>query len=66
MRLPRGSSVLCAFSMPEKTVSLLHSDEKIPVESTVNANTEATTPNAIRTIAVSRPVMLCWRSGRFI
>ncbi len=57
IRLPRGSSELWASARPAYTVSLLRSDEKIPVESTVNAKTEATTTNAIKMIAVSSPVM---------
>ena len=40
--------------------------EKIPTESTVKANTDATTTNAMRMMAVSRPVMPRWLSGRFI
>jgi hypothetical protein len=37
-------------------VSLPRSAEKMPVDRTVNANTDATTTNAIRMMAVSRPV----------
>src|SRR5581483_6302716 len=45
------------FARPAYTVSLPRSELKSPVLSTTNANTAATTTKAIRTIAVSRPVM---------
>jgi hypothetical protein len=49
--------VLFVSSIPAKMVYFDVSEVKIPVEITVNANTEATTTNAIRIIAVSNPVM---------
>ena len=42
---------------PANAVSLAFSDVNRPVVNTVNANTAATTTKAIRTIAVSRPVI---------
>jgi hypothetical protein len=41
---------------PANTVSLPLSAENMPVESTVKANTEATTTKAMRIMAVSSPV----------
>ena len=55
MTPPRTSMVPRAFCRPANTVSLPRSALKIPVVSTMNANTVATTTKAIRMIAVSRP-----------
>jgi hypothetical protein len=43
--------------MPPNTVSLLLSNAKIPVESTVKAKTDGTTTKAISMMAVSSPVI---------
>ena len=55
--LPEGRKVLLVCCSPAKIVSLARSDENTPVLKIVNANTEATITNAIRMIAVSRPVI---------
>ena len=47
-------------SKPPNTVSLLFSELSSPVLRTANANTEATTTNAMSTMAVSRPVIPHW------
>ena len=49
---------------PAWMVSLPLSEEKIPVDSTVKAKTEATTTKAIRIMAVSRPVTPRWSLTR--
>ncbi len=65
-KLPRVASELRASDSPAYIVSLLRSAEKTPVESTVKAKTDATTPNAIRIMAVSSPVIPFCRSDRRI
>ena len=53
---PLGSRVLFVSSIPTNMVSFDLSEVKIPVERTMNPNTEATTTTAIRIIAVYNPV----------
>ena len=53
---PFSSNELRAPRSPAWIVSLPLSAEKMPVESTVKAKTDATTTNAIRMMAVSSPV----------
>jgi len=53
---PLMSMLPLACCRPANTVSFPRYAEKIPVDRTVKANTEATTTNAIKMIAVSRPV----------
>ena len=55
--LPMSSRLPPAEETPSKAVSLAFSDVKRPVVNTVKANTAATTTKAMRTIAVSRPVI---------
>ena len=60
--LPLTDNVDDTDPTPAKVVSFAFSDVNSPVVSTVNANTAATTTKAIKTIAVSRPVLpLCSR-----
>ena len=54
---PRMLKVADVSSKPPSAASLLFSELKSPALRTANANTEATTTKAIRTMAVSRPVM---------
>ena len=62
---PFISRELRDFLRPAWIVSLPLSAEKIPVDRTVNANTEATTTNAIRIMAVSSPVTPRWSLAKF-
>ena len=57
MTYPRRLSVADVSSRPPRVASLLFSELKIPVLRTAKANTEATTTKAMRTMAVSIPVI---------
>ena len=57
MTCPRRLSVADVSSRPPRVASLLFSELKIPVLRTAKANTEATTTKAMRTMAVSSPVI---------
>ena len=57
---PRRLRVAEVSARPPSVASLLFSELKSPVLSTAKANTEATTTKAMRTMAVSRPVIPCW------
>ena len=62
---PRILKVADVSSRPPSAAYLLFSELKSPVLRTANANTEATTTKAIRTMAVSRPVMPRWSARIF-
>ena len=57
---PRRLKVYDVSCRPPRAASLLFSELKNPVLSTANAKTEATTTKAMRTMAVSRPVIPRW------
>jgi len=60
MTSPRILKVDEVYASPPSTVSLLFSELSKPVLRTAKANTEATTTKAMRTMAVSRPVIPRW------
>ena len=57
MTLPRSPTDPRTSFSPARMVSFPRSEEKRPVDRTVNANTDATTTKAIRMMDVSNPVM---------
>ena len=57
---PLSSRVPWAFASPAAWVSFALSLENRPVDSAANAKTEETTTKAIRTMAVSNPVIPRW------
>jgi hypothetical protein len=60
-----GIGVDDVSSKPPNTVSLLFSELSSPVLRTAKANADATTTNAMSTMAVSRPVIPLWSVPRF-
>lgn len=62
---PRMLNVADVSSRPPRAASLLFSELNNPVLRTAKAKTEATTTKAIRTMAVSRPVMPRWSTRIF-